>query len=534
MDVHVYDTTLRDGSQGEGLQLTVADKLAITELLDELGVGYVEGGWPGSNPRDESYFEQASKLSLKHARLCAFGSTRRAKLRCEGDPSIQALLAANVPCITVFGKAWKFHASQALGISPDENLELIADTIRFLKARVDEVIFDAEHFFDGFIDDEAYSLRVLQAAHDEGADWLVLCDTNGGSMPALVERAARGACAIAPRSRVGIHTHNDAELAVANSLAAVLGGATMVQGTINGYGERCGNANLVSVIANLELKLGKRCLPAGKLASLTRMAHAVDEIANRTPQPSQPYVGQSAFAHKGGVHVDAVRKDNRTYEHVNPELVGNRRRILISDLSGKANVQLKAEELGIDLDVTSPQTRAIVQRVKDLESQGYQYEDAEASFHLIVQEALGKRQKFFDLTDVDVHVHLAGVRWWEQPSTEHDGRATVSLKLEIGDVRAETTAEGNGPVHALDAGVRKLLEKFYPSLRSVKLLDYKVRVLSGRDGTGSVVRVHVQSGDGQSQWGTVGVSPNVIEASAQAIVDAMEYKLTMDGELPRA
>jgi 2-isopropylmalate synthase len=529
VSVIIYDTTLRDGTQGEGVQLSVADKLQIARLIDDLGVRYIEGGWPGSNPRDQTFFEEAKKsLKLSQAKLTAFGSTRRAGIRCEQDSNLQMLLEAGTPAITIFGKCWKLHATVALRISPEENLELIHDSVRYLKERVGEVIFDAEHFFDGYADEPQYALECLKAAADGGADFLTLCETNGGALPHVIEAAVRD---VASRFKqpLGMHTHNDSELAVANSLAGVRAGAVMVQGTINGIGERCGNANLISIIAALQLKMGMRCMTDAQLKQLRHLSRSVDEIANRTPNTQQAYVGQSAFAHKGGIHVDAVKKESRTYEHVMPEAVGNERRILVSDLSGRANLELKARELGLELDAKSPEARAILERLKDLENRGYQFETAAASFKLMVDEAYGRRPRYFGLRDLSVNVRIQDAE---------DGLAdaydtTATLEIEVGGELAKTSAQGNGPVHAMDQGLRSLIDKFYPSLKAVRLLDYKVRVLSSGSGTGSFVRVLIQSTDGEEVWDTVGVNHNIIHASWDAMVDALEYKLVKDNVPPQ-
>jgi 2-isopropylmalate synthase len=527
--VILYDTSLRDGTQGEGVQLSVADKLKAAKLLEELGIRYIEGGWPGSNPRDEQFFDEAKrKLRLSQAKLTAFGSTRRAGIRCEQDGTLQMLLAAETPAITIFGKSWKLHALEALRISPEQNLELIEDSVRYLKERVDEVVFDAEHFFDGYADDPEYALAALRAAQSGGASYLVLCDTNGGSLPDFIESAVRHASRelTAP---LGIHTHNDGELAVANTLFAVRAGARMVQGTINGYGERCGNANLISIIPALKLKLGVDCLTSDQLMRLRHVSRSMDELANRTPWSQQPYVGQSAFAHKGGVHVDAVKKNARTYEHIEPEAVGNQRRILVSDLSGGANVELKARELGLTIDPKSPEARAILSHMKELENRGYQFETAGASFKLMVDEALGRRPRYFNLRDLTVVTRISD-------DHSHDANAfdtTATLEIEVGGEIARTSAQGNGPVHAMDKGLRELVDEFYPSLKSLRLVDYKVRVLSNGEGTGSIVRVLIESTDGEESWTSLGVSPNVIHASWDAMVDALEYKLVRDGVTPQ-
>jgi 2-isopropylmalate synthase len=553
MTVVLYDTTLRDGTQGESVQLSVADKLTIAQALDELGMSYIEGGWPGSNPRDEAFFEAARKLRLTNAKITAFGSTRRSGITCEQDSNLQALLRSGTACLTIFGKCWGFQASTALRISTQENIDLIGDSVRYLKARVGEVVFDGEHFFDGYRDDPDYALACLQAAADGGADYLVLCDTNGGTLPHDVESAVATVVARLGTSRVsepgtdarsdggqvvagvpcGIHTHNDSELAVANTLAAVRAGARMVQGTVNGYGERCGNANLISIIPVLQLKLGRACVSAEQLKQLRHVARTVDEVSNKTPWTAQPFVGQSAFAHKGGVHVDAVKKDSRTYEHIDPELVGNHRRILLSDLSGRANLELKAKELGLALDPKAPHTKVILDKLKQLEADGYQFESAGASFKLFVMQCLGQRPEYFTLRDLEVTIAFGDE---SQNGTQNgtDDATRVRIEIGVGGEVAYTSARGAGPVHAMDLGLRSLIDRFYPQLSSVRLVDYKVRVLASGDGTGSVVRVLLQSTDGEESWGTVGVSPNIIHASWSAMVDSLVYKLVKDGIEPFA
>lgn len=526
MEVILYDTTLRDGTQGEGVQLSVADKLQIAQLLDNVGVSYIEGGWPGSNPRDEAFFTEARKLKLTHARLAAFAATRRAGIPCDDDPSIQASLAADVPVLTIFGKCWRFQATEALRISPEENLEIIEDTCRYLAGRVDEVVFDAEHFFDGYADDPDYAIACLRAAADGGAKHLVLCETNGGALPEAV-RAAVEHVALELPTPLGIHTHNDAELGVANALVAVQAGAKMVQGTINGVGERCGNANLISIIPGLQLKLGMRCVTEAQLAGLRTLARTFDEVSNRVPNAGQPYVGRSAFAHKGGMHVDAIRKNPRTYEHIDPELVGNTRRILMSDLSGRANVHLKAKEFGIDLDPKSDEASEVLARLKALESEGYTFEAAGASFKLVIDEVMGKRPEYFHLRDLQVNVGFG-----EKHPEAIEGETHVHLEIRVGSEVAFTSCSGNGPVHAMDRALRSLIDKFYPQLAAVHLVDYKVRVMASADGTASSVRVLIQSSDGEEVWGTVGASPNVIHASWKAMVDALTYKLMKAGVSP--
>ncbi|MGH7819537.1 MAG: citramalate synthase [Candidatus Binatia bacterium] len=518
--VSLYDTTLRDGCQGEDVSLTLADKLRIAERLDELGFDYIEGGWPGSNPRDEEFFREAKKLSLRHARISAFGMTRRAGTSASKDLNLRKLLEAETPVITIFGKTWELHVTEDLRISREENLDVIHDSVSFLKKHADEVIFDAEHFFDGYRHDPAYAIECLQAAASAGAHLLCLCDTNGGNLPGLIREATEASRA-AVSTPLGIHCHNDADLAVANSLAAIEAGAVQVQGTINGFGERCGNANLVSVIAALELKLGYSCLAADQLRRLTDLSHFVYELANLPPRKEQPYVGQSAFAHKGGVHVAAVRKNRLTYEHVNPEAVGNVQRVLISDLSGRANILHKAEEFGVNVESKDPKIQALLQQLKELENAGYQYEGAEASFELLMQRALGVEVRFY---------RLIGFRAIDQKNKEDEPPLSeATIMIEGPDGRVEhTAATGNGPVNALDSALRKALTKFYPEIESVRLLDYKVRVLAGVDGTAARVRVLIESGDENGRWGTVGVSHNVIEASWQALVDSIDYKLYSD------
>jgi 2-isopropylmalate synthase len=518
--IEIYDTTLRDGAQGEGVNFSVGDKCRIAEHLDALGVDFVEGGWPGSNPRDVEFFERARTLRLPHARLAAFGATRRRGTSCETDPSIQALLRAETPVVTVFGKSWGLHVSEALRLSREENLEIIADTVSYLAARVPFVVYDAEHFFDGYADDAEYALATLRAAAGGGPARVVLCDTNGGSLPGAVALAT---WEVAKNIEVplGVHCHNDGELAVANTLAAVAAGASHVQGTVNGYGERCGNANLCSLIPNLELKLGRGTnVGRARLPRLSETARFVSEIANLALAPSAAFVGDSAFAHKGGVHVSAVEREPRTYEHVPPESVGNRRRVLVSDLSGRANLQAKARELGLAL----PEERRVLEELKRLEHNGYEFEAAEASFELLVRRLEGTHRPFFELLGfrvIDEH------RGSEMPLSE------ATVRVRVGPHVEHTGASGTGPVNALDQALRGALEKFYPALAEVRLVDYKVRVRRGSlSGTASLVRVLITSGDRTAEWGTVGVSSNIVEASWRALVDAVEYKLLKDGAEP--
>ncbi|GBD25154.1 (R)-citramalate synthase [bacterium HR30] len=519
--VELYDTTLRDGCQAEDISFTVEDKLRIAERLDDFGIKYIEGGWPGSNPRDEAFFREVKRLRLKQASIAAFGSTCRAGFRPHQDPIFRKLLQAETPVVTIFGKTWDLHVRDDLRIPLPANLDLIYESIAYLKRHVDTVIFDAEHFFDGYKANPEFALECCRVAAEAGADWICLCETNGGRMPDEVAAGVDAVRAAIP-TPLGIHCHNDSELAVANSLIAVRHGVRQVQGTINGIGERCGNANLCSVVANLQLKMGYRVVSPAQLRQLRDLSHFVWELANLEPNKRQPYVGLSAFAHKGGVHVAAVQKNSRTYEHIDPTLVGNRQRVLVSDLSGKGNILYKAREFGLDLESLKPSVRRLLQEVKELESRGFQFEGAEASFELLLQKGLnGKRTR---------HFRLIGFRVIDEKRTEDEpplSEATIMIEGPDGEVE-HTAAQGNGPVNALDNALRKALRKFYPEIDEVQLLDYKVRVLGGGEGTKATVRVLIESGDGKDRWGTVGVSHNVIEASWQALVDSIDYKLYKD------
>lgn len=513
----VYDTTLRDGSQAEGVDFSVQDKVAIALRLDDLGVDYVEGGYPASNPKDREFFKEIASRTLSHARVVAFGSTRKANKGAEEDPGLQSLLKAETPVVTIVAKGWDLHVREVLRVSLDENLKMIADTVKFLKSNGRDVFVDVEHFFDGYRSNAKYALKVLKVAANSGADTIVLCDTNGGCLPTDVfemVKKARGHVKVP----LGIHTHNDCELAVANTLAAVDGGVTHVQGTINGFGERCGNADLCAVIPNLVLKKGLKCLDEGKLKKLTEVSRYVNEVANLASRSNQPFVGASAFAHKGGLHVDAMRKNQQTYEHISPEVVGNERRILISELSGNATILAKMERHDITHD--RELMRKILKQVQDLEHRGYHYESAEASFEILVKKALMKHKSFFDLVGFRAIVEKRNA----QPVTE------ATVKIKVGGSEVLTAAEGDGPVNALDAALRKALERFYPSIKEMHLVDFKVRVIDPRDGTAAKVRVIIQSQDKQDIWGTVGVSENIIEASWEALVDSIEYKLLKDEE----
>jgi 2-isopropylmalate synthase len=519
--VSIYDTTLRDGAQAEDLNFSVEDKIRVARKLDEFGVGYIEGGWPGSNPRDVEFFREMRKVRLRTARLAAFGATRRSKLRAAEDPNLKALAASGAPVCTIFGKTWDLHVLKALRTTLDENLRMIGDSVAFLKRRVDEVVYDAEHFFDGYKANPEYALRTLQAAQDAGADCLVLCDTNGGTLTSEVEEIVRQV-----KHRIsapfGIHAHNDAEMAVANSLAAVGLGAVQVHGTVNGYGERCGNANLCAIIPSLTLKMGIACVPQGSLRRLRELSRYVDELANLPHRKWQPYVGDSAFAHKGGVHVDAVAKVPRSYEHIVPEQVGNRRRVLVSDLAGRSNIVQKAAELGISLRSNSPELVDILRRIKQLENEGFEFEGAEGSLELLMLRARHSYESVFNMFDrIDYRVLTEKRKVDPHPVSE----ATVTV--EVGGQVEHTAAWGNGPVNALDKALRKVLPQYFPGrgIEKMRLLDYKVRVLTAAEGTAARVRVLIESGDGVNKWGTVGVSENVIEASWQALVDSIEYKL---------
>ncbi len=523
--IRIYDTTLRDGTQAEDISLTVEDKLRIAEKLDELGIHYVEGGWPGSNPRDIQFFREARRLRLCNAKLTAFGSTRRPGVAPEDDVNIQALLEAETPVVTVFGKSWDLHVDEALRISLEENLELIEGSVAYLKSQGREVVYDAEHFFDGYKANPSYALDTLEAAVRGGADVVVLCDTNGGSMPWEVGRIVDEVRARFADTVLGIHCHNDGELAVANSLMAVTAGVSHVQGTVNGFGERCGNANLISIIPNLVLKMGRSCVSMDRLRNLRQVSRFVNELANLQHNKHQPFVGDSAFAHKGGVHVSAVRRNPLTYEHIDPSLVGNVQRVLVSDLSGRSNVLSKAQELGIPLEEGSELARRVLDRIKNLEAAGYQYEGAEASFEVLLKKTMGRHRKFFDL--VGFRVIDEKRREDEEPIAE----ATILVRVD--GVAEHTAALGNGPVNALDAALRKALEKFYPVIRTVRLVDFKVRVLTSGGGTESKVRVLIESTDGTDTWGTVGVSENIIQASWQALVDSIEFKLMREEEAGR-
>lgn len=516
--VKLFDTTLRDGAQTEGISFSLEDKIKIARLLDEAGVHYIEGGWPGSNPKDIEFFKQIRKIKFKNAKIAAFSSTRRPGIKVEEDANIQTLLAADTPVVTIFGKSWDFHVKDALKTTLEENLAMIRDTIRFAKQAGREVIFDAEHFFDGYKANSKYALKCLKTAEESGADVLCLCDTNGGTLSFEVQ-AIVSLVKKKVKQPLGIHAHNDSECAVSVSGMAVQCGCTHVQGTINGYGERCGNANLCSIIPILKLKMGIDCVSDGQLKSLTELSRHVAEIANLPQSAHQPFVGRSAFAHKGGIHVSAVTKHPGTYEHIKPELVGNERRITISELSGVSNLLVKARDFGVDLKKDSAEAKLLIKSLKELENQGYSFEEGEASFELLVKRTLGKIVPFFGLEEFKIETD----KQRDNPSV-----VTAHIKLKIKNKLLAATGTGDGPVNALDDALRKVLEDIYPAIKTVKLTDYKVRVLNSEAGTAARVRVIIESADEKAVWNTVGVSTNVIEASWQAMVDALEYKLMVD------
>jgi len=516
--IHVYDTTLRDGAQSEDVSFTVEDKVQIAERLDALGVHYVEGGWPGSNPRDEEFFRAVKKAGLRHAKVAAFGSTARAGVRPSEDRNLRLCLRAETAVVTIVGKTWDLHVREDLRIPLEQNLEVLHDSMAYLRKHVDEVIFDAEHYFDGLAANREYTLKCIAAAAAGGATTICLCDTRGGSLPEQVAAGVEAARAVV-ETPLAIHCHNDCELAVANSVIAVEHGCIQVQGTINGIGERCGNANLVSVLPVLQLKRGYQCVSAAQLKGLAEASNLVYELANMEPAKRQAFVGQSAFAHKGGLHVAAVAKNPVTYEHIDPSLVGNTQRVLVSDLAGRSNILYKASKFGIDLESDTPAVAALLKELKDLEARGFAFEGADASFELLMQKALnGDRVR---------HFRLIGFRVIDEKRTEGEpslSEATIMLEGPDGQIE-HTAAQGNGPVNALDQALRKAVGKFYPEVAEVRLHDYKVRVLGGAEGTAALVRVLIESGDEHEHWGTVGVSSNVVEASWQALVDSMEFKL---------
>ena len=513
-EIEIYDTTLRDGTQGEGVTFSVADKLRIAERLDAFGVHYIEGGWPGSNPRDIEFFEQAKHRTFRNARLAAFGSTRRKDLRVEDDDQVRLLIDAATPVVTIYGKTWLLHVRDVLQTTPEENLAMIGDTVRHLKRQGRFVVYDAEHAFDGFKDDPEYAMATWKAAEDAGADVITLCDTNGGSLPSeifTITQAARSELS----GRIGIHTHDDIGLGVANALIALDAGATHVQGTVNGYGERTGNCNITTVMPILQFKVKRSSVPAESFVHLKELSQFLDETANLRPNSRQPWVGGAAFSHKGGTHVNAVQKVISSYEHIDPSLVGNSRHVLISDLAGRSNIVMKARELGFDVTNQTPELREMLNRIKDLEHRGYEFEAADGSLALLIRRVL-------------LHATPPFVVEAYHVSIRHDGEASVceaTVKVRVGRELAHTVADGDGPVNALDAALRAGLTRFYRQIENVRLTDYKVRIINSRSGTAAKTRVLIDSSDGEDEWGTVGVDDNIIEASLQALVDSLEYAL---------
>jgi 2-isopropylmalate synthase len=518
--VKIYDTTLRDGAQGEGISYSVTDKIRIVQELDTLGIHYIEGGWPGSNPKDMEFYLKMAKHPLKEGKMVAFGSTRRPHYLASQDSNLKAVVKSGVDTVTIFGKTWDLHIKDVLKTTLAENLQMIKDTVGFLVSQGLTVFYDAEHFFDAYRSNKEYSLKCLLAAQKAGAKAVVLCDTNGGTLTSQIYKIIRD---VRPKINVwlGIHCHNDAGLAVANSIAAVEAGSDMVQGTINGYGERCGNADLIPIIANLKLKLGIDGIDEDKIKELTRISHFVSEISNMKQRNDQPYVGESAFAHKGGVHINAVMKNPVTYEHIDPVLVGNRRRMLVSELAGKSGIMIMAKELEFDLSKEDPQTKKILNLIQNLEHKGFHFEAAEASFELLMKRALKKYKKFFE---------LEGFRVVVEKRTDKKITTEAVIRLKVKGIKEHTAADGDGPVNALDNALRKALKDFYPALSKMHLADFKVRVLEEKAGTASRVRVLIQSQDENQTWDTIGVSENIIEASWQALVDSIEYKLLKDQE----
>ena len=516
----IYDTTLRDGTQGEGVSFTVSAKMRVAQKLDQFGIDYIEGGWPGSNPRDMAFFEKADELDLGHAKIAAFGSTRRANTPVEEDAQIKLLLEASTPVVTIFGKSWLLHVTDVIRTTAEENLNMIEDSVRFLKEQGKEVVYDAEHFFDGYLNDPDYAISTLEAAARGGADFLVLCETNGGKLVPEVAKITKTVVEHFPENEVGVHCHNDAGVGVAVSLAGVETGAVMVQGTMNGYGERNGNANLTTIIPNLALKMEKEINCGQNLASLRDLSLFVDDATNLLPDIRAPYVGSASFAHKGGVHADAASKSDRSYEHLDPSLVGNRTRVLVSDMSGRSSIMLKAKEMGVDIESRSPEMKTFLEELKKLEFRGYEYEAADASFNLLLRRFTKGVDSPFEV--IRYHVGIAREGDGEKSQSE------ATVKLRVGDTIHHTVAEGNGPVAALDHALRKALEKDFPSISEVRLVDFKVLILESNLGTDAITRVRVESTDGKITWGTVGVSDNVIEASWEALLDSVEYKLSLE------
>jgi 2-isopropylmalate synthase len=520
----IYDTTLRDGTQREGLSVSIEDKLRIARRLDQMGIPFIEGGWPGANPKDVQFFWQLQAEPLKQSEIVAFCFTRRPNQTAATDPMMRSLLAAGTHWVTIVGKSWDLHVTEGLKTTLAENLEMIRDTIEYLRVQGRKVIYDAEHWFDGYKHNPEYAIQTLESAIASGAEWVVLCDTNGGTLPHEVTQVVTEVIQkLPPNTQIGIHTHNDSDTAVANAIAGVMAGVKMVQGTINGYGERCGNANLCSLIPNFQIKMGYHCIAESQLAQLTETSRFVSEVVNLAPDDHAAFVGCSAFAHKGGMHVSAVEKNPLTYEHIQPEQIGNHRRIVISEQAGVSNVLAKARTFGIELEKENPATREILERLKELESQGYQFEAAEASFELLMREALGSRQQFFEIKGFQVHCELA------RGKETNNALATVKIAVKGKDILE--VAEGNGPVAALDAALRKALVNFYPQISDFELSDYKVRILNENAGTAAKTRVLVESRNGHQRWTTVSVSTNILDASYHAVVEGLEYGLLLHADV---
>jgi len=522
--IFVYDTTLRDGTQGENISFSAEEKLKIALRLDDIGIHYIEGGWPGSNPKDLRFFELAKTVKFKNARLAAFGCTRRPGVPADADDKLQALIDCGAGVVTIFGKSWNLHVTQVMENSLEENLAMIRDTVACLRRNGREVVYDAEHFFDGFKHNRNYALQTLTAAVEGGADFVVLCDTNGGSLPCDVEAVFTEVRAQFPRVRLGIHTHNDCGLALANSIAAVAAGAVMVHGTINGFGERCGNADLTAVIPVLALKMNRACIPEQNLKKLKSLSRFVNETANVVPMHSRPFVGRSAFAHKGGVHVSAIMKVPAAYEHMDPQRVGNERRVLVSDLSGRSNVAYKARELGVELDEEGTDSRRIVAEIKQLEQDGYQFDVADGSFQILLEKLTEAFTPLFELESFRVTIEKDK----GQPCQSH-----ATVKVAVGGKHEITAAEGYGPVSALDNALRKALGRFFPDLDTMRLVDFKVRVIDGSRGTAARVRVLIDSRDQDQIWSTIGVSEDIIEASWHALADSFQFKLAREKKIRR-
>ena len=530
--IYLYDTTLRDGTQGENISFSADEKVKIALRLDDIGIHYIEGGWPGSNPKDMQFFDLAKRVSFKNARLVAFGSTRKPGTTPEQDTNLQALLASGTPTVTIFGKSWDMHVEEIMANSLDENLAMINDSVRYLKSNGRETIYDAEHFFDGYKHNPDYTVKTLVAALDGGADFIVLCDTNGGTLPfevdsifkevqqLLVDRDDAGSNDISVK--LGIHTHNDCGLAVANTITAVHAGAVMVQGTINGYGERCGNADLTSVVPVLDLKMKKPCISGDNLKKLKPLSRYISETANQVPVNNRPFVGKSAFAHKGGIHVSAIMKAPKAYEHMDPALVGNQRRVLVSDMSGKSNVVYKARELGIELDTNGYDSSKIVSEIKQLEQQGYQFDVADGSFKILMEKFTDQFEPLFTLESFRVTIEKDK----DQPCSSQ-----ATMKITVGGKEEITAAEGYGPVSALDNALRKALDRFFPDLDTMRLVDFKVRVIDGNRATAAKVRVFIESRDQDKIWSTIGVSEDIIEASWQALADSFQFKLASENQI---